>query len=146
MPVAPLTADRDSQIQDGIIVRYLMGASKTIYKGGFVGLASGVAQAHTDGAGEVFAGVAEEAEVSAASGSYYVRVRKTGVHRMAWYDDDAVATADIGSEVYVVSSSEVSPNASGSGATNKAVNNTKCGTVVGYDGAYALVRIDNYTR
>lgn len=146
MPVSPLTADRDSQVQDGIIIRYLMGASKTIYKGGAVGLVNGLAQPHADGSGEVFVGIAEEAKVSAASGSYYVRVRKTGVHKMAWYDDDAVATADIGAEVYVVSSSEVSPNASGSGATNKAANNTKCGTVVGIDGTFALVRIDNYTR
>jgi len=146
MAVAPLTADRDTQIQDGQIVRYLMAASKTIYKGALLGLASGLAQPHADGASEIFIGVAEEAEVSGSSGNYYVRVRKHGVHRVAWYDDNAISNADIGAEVYVVSSSEVSPNASGSGATNKAVNNTKCGTVVGLDGAYALVRIDNYTR
>lgn len=146
MAVTALSADRDTQVQDGIIVRYLMAASKTVYKGALIGGASGLAQPHSDGAGEEFLGVAEEAEVSAASGSYYVRVRKTGVHRVAWYDDDAVANADIGCEVYVVSDNQVSPNASGSGATNKAANDTKCGTLVGLDGTYALVRIDNYTR
>lgn len=146
MSVTALSADRDTQIQDGKIVRYLMAASKTIYKGALLGLSSGLAQPHADGSGEIFIGVAEEAETSGSSGSYYVRVRKHGVHRVAWYDDDAIAAADIGSEVYVVSDNQVSPNASGSAATNKAANNTKCGTVVGYDGAYALVRIDNYTR
>lgn len=146
MAVAPLAADRDTQVQDGKIIRYLMGASKTIYKGALVGGASGLAQPHGDGAGEEFLGVAEEAEASAGSGSYYVRVRKTGVHKVSWYDDNAVADADIGLEVYVVSDAEVSPNASGSGATKKAANDTKCGVLVGHEGGYALVRIDNYVK
>lgn len=146
MSVTPLTADRDTQKQDGKLVRYLMAASKTIYKGALVGGASGLAQPHSDGSGEEFLGVAYEAETSESSGSYYVRVEKTGVHKVTWYDDNAVADADIGLEVYVVSDAEVSPNASGSGATKKAANDTKCGVLVGHEGGYALVRIDNYVK
>jgi len=146
MAAATLSANHDTKRQDGKLIRYQLAASKTIYKGAMIGASSGLAQPFADGSGEPFLGVAYEAAESGASDTIYCRVEKDGVHTFTWYDDNAIAAADIGSEVYAASDSDVTPNASGSGATNKAANNIKVGTVVGLDGTKARVRIDNYVK
>lgn len=146
MSVSTLSAARDTAFQEGRVQRYLMAASRAIHKGALVGLASGLAQPFADASGQLFVGIADESVTSAASGSFFVRVRKYGVHKLSWYDDDAVANADIGAELFGASDAQVSPNASGSGATKKVAQNIKVGTLVGFESTVPLVRIDNYVR
>jgi len=146
MAAATLSANRDVRRQDGKLVAHKMAASKTIYSGALVATASGLAEAFTDAAGKTFAGIAAEKKVSAASGTYTVNVWKSGVFRVGWYDDDAIAQADVGTEVYGASDATVCPNASGSGATKKVAQNIKVGVVVGLESGDALVRIDGYAK
>ena len=146
MAAATLSANRDCKFQVGNLVQCKLAASKMIYKGALVGAASGLIQPFGDGSAEPFMGVAYDKSVSGASDTVYGKVYKSGIFTLAWYDDNAAAVGDIGSEVYAVSDSQVSPNASGSGATNKAANNIKCGVVVGLDGTSVRVRIDGYTK
>jgi hypothetical protein len=56
--------------------RFLMTASKTIYKGGFVAIiaTTGLAEAAADTSGFRSVGIATETVTSAASGSYYITV------------------------------------------------------------------------
>lgn len=146
MPAATLSAARDTQRQDGVVIRHLMTASKTIYKGALVAIApaAGTAEPFTDAAGKQFAGIAEETATSAASGSTYVRVRRMGAFRLSWFDDDAVAQADVQDEVYGASDAQVSPNNAASGATNKVGQDIKVGRVIGFDGTAPIVAIDGY--
>lgn len=146
-PATPLTASRDTRESDGEIVAYKMADDITIYKGAIVeiGASDGLVTNFTDADAAAFVGIAYEKKTSVAGTTSYIRVLKTGVHRLAWYDDDAIAAADVGDEVYAFSSAEVCPNATGSLATNKVTDDIKCGKVVGYDGTVPLVRIDDYT-
>src|SRR5574337_549311 len=98
MSAGTLAANYDTERQDGRLLRYKLAASKTIYKGAMLGLSSGLAQPFADGSGEPFIGVAYEYAKSGASDTIYCRVEKDGVHTFTWYDDDAIAAGDIGSE------------------------------------------------
>ena len=113
--MAALTADKELEMKDpGEIVRLKMVASKTIYKGSLVSIvgASGLAQASADAASDIFAGVAVEQSVSAASGTYWVKIYTGGCFRLA---ASSVEEADGGHHVVVLDDQTVTDAA---GATN----------------------------
>jgi predicted RecA/RadA family phage recombinase len=113
--MAALTADKQREMKDpGNIRRLKMVASKTIYQGSLVSIvgASGLAQASSDTASDIFAGIAVEQVTSAATGTYWVKVYTSGCFRIA---ASSVEEADGGHHVVVLDDQTVTDAA---GATN----------------------------
>lgn len=110
--MAALTADKELEMKDpGGIRRLKMVASKTIYKGSLVSIvgASGLAQASADAASDIFAGIAVEQSISAASGTYYVKVYTEGCFRLL---AASVEEADTGKGLTVSDDQTVTDSAS----------------------------------
>jgi len=121
-----LTADRvvAKVGQPAIRFKLPMVLSATIYQGSLVSIvtASGLAQASSDSAGEVFMGIAEENKTAAASGTTYITVASCGIFRIP--SSLTVAATHMGVKVYVISSSEVTNAAGGT-------NDIPVGIIVG---------------
>lgn len=74
-----LAAARESKKKDGKLTRHLMKASTQIWKHSLTMIdTSGLLVPGSDTSGYLFAGVAYESALSAASGSTYCRVEKSG--------------------------------------------------------------------
>ncbi len=101
-----------------------MTASTTIYLGSLVSIltSTGLAIASTDGAGEVFMGVALEQKTSAATGTTWIKVGTCGIFSLA--TDLTTAQTHMGVKV-VVKDSSIVTNAAG------ATNDIPVGIVVG---------------
>jgi predicted RecA/RadA family phage recombinase len=107
-----LTADKQLEMKDpGGVIRLAMVASKTIYQGSMVSIvgASGLAQASADAASDIFAGIAVEQAVSAASGTTYVKVFTEGVFRLL---AASIEQADVGKAITVSDDQTVTDSAS----------------------------------
>ena len=107
-----LTADKELEMKDpGGIIRLKMGASKTIYKGSMVSItkSTGLAMASADTSADIFAGIAVEGNVSAATGTYYVKVYTSGVFRLV---GSSLEEADIGQSLTVSDDLTVTDSAS----------------------------------
>ena len=110
--MAALAADKELEMKDpGGVIRLKMGASKTIYKGGMVSItkSTGLAMASADTASDIFAGIAVEGAVSAATGTYYVKVYTEGVFRLV---GSSIEEADIGQGLTVSDDQTVTDSAS----------------------------------
>jgi hypothetical protein len=110
--MAALTADKELEMKNpGGVIRMKMGASKTIYKGSMVSItkSTGLAMASADTASDIFAGIAVEGNVSAATGTYYVKVYTEGVFRLV---GSSLEEADIGQGLTVSDDQTVTDSAS----------------------------------
>jgi hypothetical protein len=106
------------------VIPLAITASTTIYLGSLVSIvtATGLAVASTDGAGEVFMGVALEQKTSAATGTTYIKVGTCGIAQIN--SNLTVAQTHMGVKV-VVKDSSIVTNAAG------ATNDIPVGIVVG---------------
>jgi len=113
--MAALTADKELEMKNpGGVIRLKMGASKTIYKGSMVSItkATGLAMASADTSGsaaDIFAGIAVEGNVSAATGTYYIKVYTEGAFRLV---GSSLEEADIGQGLTVSDDQTVTDSAS----------------------------------
>jgi hypothetical protein len=110
--MAALTADKELEMKNpGGVIRLKMGASKTIYKGSMVSItkATGLAMASADTAADIFAGIAVEGNVSAATGTYYIKVYTEGAFRLV---GSSLEEADIGQGLTVSDDQTVTDSAS----------------------------------
>jgi len=110
--MAALTADKELEMKNpGGVIRLKMGASKTIYKGSMVSItkATGLAMASADTAADIFAGIAVEGNVSAATGTYYIKVYAEGAFRLV---GSSLEEADIGQGLTVSDDQTVTDSAS----------------------------------
>ena len=98
-------ANRKTRGNAGRQTGYLMAASQTIYKGALVMInASGLAVPATDAAAGIVVGVADEQVVSAASGSYWIKVRSGEAFLFA---ASSITQAMVGTAMYVVDDNTV---------------------------------------
>lgn len=110
--MAALTADKELEMKNpGGVIRLKMGASKTIYKGSMVSItkSTGLAMASADTASDIFAGIAVEGNVSAATGTYYIKVYTEGAFRLV---GSSLEEADIGQGLTVSDDQTVTDSAS----------------------------------
>jgi hypothetical protein len=110
--MAALTADKELEMKNpGGVIRLKMGASKTIYKGSMVSItkSTGLAMASADTAADIFAGIAVEGNVSAATGTYYIKVYTEGAFRLV---GSSLEEADIGQGLTVSDDQTVTDSAS----------------------------------
>ena len=110
--MAALAADKELEMKDpGGVIRLKMGASKTIYKGSMVSItkSTGLAMASADTASDIFAGIAVEGNVSAATGTYYIKVYTEGAFRLV---GSSLEEADIGQGLTVSDDQTVTDSAS----------------------------------
>lgn len=106
-----LAADKSLEMKEpGGIRRLQVGASKTIYQGSLVctDTTTGLAEAATYGAGKIFAGVAVEGVVSAATGTYWVKVFTSGCFRLV---GSSLEAADVGKHLQIVDDATVNDTA-----------------------------------
>jgi len=118
-----LTADRETNMKDGILQACPVAATSLVYKGSLVcNNTSGYAVAGADTSGFIFRGVAyEQADNSSgADGDKTVRVWKKGIH---YFAASGMAITDVGAAVYVSDDQTVAKTTS---------NSVACGTIVDF--------------
>jgi hypothetical protein len=125
--MAALTAARDTKARGSTgpfaTDLYLkMKASATIFQGGLVVVdgTTGLAEPATAAASKFVAGVAQETVVSAASGTYYVRVKR-GVHKLANKAGDLVTDALTLRDCTIEDDQTVRATATGSSRAGKVI-------------------------
>ena len=112
----------------GYVIDLPMGASETIYKGGFVSLDAGDAYGAPLAAGEVFVGLALEKVVSSASnGADTCKVLVGGMFQQAI---TSVAQADIGKAVYASDDQTLTLTATSNSSVGRIVNVPATGTAI----------------
>lgn len=121
-----LTANRHSKMIVGDVIELPVKAAAHIYAGGFVCVngSDGYAIPGVDASGNVCMGIAEsEADnTNGGNGDIVVRVRRTGVFRMA---ATSIAITSVGTVMYCQASADTFDETSGGNAV-------KCGILVGY--------------
>ena len=121
-----LTANRFSRMIVGDVIELSVYAGVHIYAGGFVCVNTGHGYAipGVDASGNVCMGIAEsEADnTNGASGAIKVRIRRTGVFKMA---ASSIAITSVGVVMYCQASAETFDETQGG-------NSVKCGVLVEY--------------
>lgn len=113
---------------EGIVVDLPLGASETVYKGGFVSLDSGDKFGAPLAAGEIFVGLALEKKTSgSANGDTTCKVLIGGVFQQAI---TSIAQADIGKLVYASDDQTLTLTSTSNSQVGRIVNVPATGTAI----------------
>lgn len=112
----------------GYVVDLPMGASETVYKGGFVSLDAGDKFGAPLAAGEIFVGLALEKKVSGSTnGDTTVKVLVGGMFQQAI---TSIAQADIGKAIYASDDQVLTLVATSNSSIGRIVNVPATGTAI----------------